>query len=178
MLLEHKSTPASITKLTTSCLTTCWKTEALSSWKIGKYYEKIKNWQGHSLVPSFPSKNEVLEIVLKRKTKSKPTWILFLPTTRLKIVELEYYLSAKHCKKLKISIKNLFSKCDHIGRKLQVWPHLLKKALMENFSFCAIQRHKSVKGCRYYLVSSRVEPPRFFSGNPHPFGYPSFSEAD
>ena len=126
-------------------------------------------------MPSFPSKNEVLEIVLKRKTKSKPTWILFLPTTRLKIVELEYYLSAKHCKKLKISIKNLFSKCDHIDRKLQVWPHLLKKALMENFSFCAIQRHKSVKGCRYYLVSSRVEPPPvFFQGTLTLLGTPLF----
>ena len=125
-------------------------------------------------MPSFPSKNEVLEIVLKRKTKSKPTWILFLPTTRFKIVELEYYLSAKHCKKLKISIKNLFSKCDHIDRKLQVWSHLLKKALMENFSFCAIQRHKSVKGCRYYLVSSRVEPPPFFLREPSPFWVPLF----
>ena len=36
-------------------------------------------------------------------------------------------------KKMKFSIKNLFSKCDHIRRKLRIWSHLLKKSLMENF---------------------------------------------
>ena len=35
------------------------------------------------------------------------------------------------------SIKDFFSKCDHIRRKLQIWSHLLKKSLMENFIFCA-----------------------------------------
>ena len=30
-----------------------------------------------------------------------------------------------------------FSKCDKIHRKLQIWTHLLKQSLMENFSFCA-----------------------------------------
>ena len=37
--------------------------------------------------------------------------------------------------KIKFSIKDLFSKCDQIRRKLQ--SHLLKKSLMENFIFCA-----------------------------------------
>ena len=35
------------------------------------------------------------------------------------------------------SIKDFFSKCDHIRRKLHIWSHLLKKSLMENFIFCA-----------------------------------------
>ena len=39
--------------------------------------------------------------------------------------------------KMKFSIKDFFSKCDQIRRKLRIWPHLLKKSLMENFIFCA-----------------------------------------
>ena len=37
--------------------------------------------------------------------------------------------------KMKFSIKNFFSKCDQICRKLRVWSHLLKKSLTENFIF-------------------------------------------
>ena len=37
--------------------------------------------------------------------------------------------------KMKISIKDFFSKCDQICRKLQIWSYLLKKSLMENLSF-------------------------------------------
>ena len=37
--------------------------------------------------------------------------------------------------KMKFSIKDFFSKCDRIRRKLLIWSHLLKKSLMENFIF-------------------------------------------
>ena len=37
------------------------------------------------------------------------------------------------------SIKDLSRKCDQIHRKLQIWSHLLKKSVMENFSFCTVQ---------------------------------------
>ena len=40
-------------------------------------------------------------------------------------------------KKMKIFIKDFFSKCDQIRRKLRIWSHLQKKSLMENFIFCA-----------------------------------------
>ena len=40
--------------------------------------------------------------------------------------------------KMKISIKDFFTKCGQIRRKLQIWPHLLKKCLMENFIFWCI----------------------------------------
>ena len=40
--------------------------------------------------------------------------------------------------KMKFSIKEFFSKCDQIRRKLRIWSHLLKKSLMENFIFCAV----------------------------------------
>ena len=33
---------------------------------------------------------------------------------------------------------DFFSKCDLIRRKLQIWSHLLKKSVMENFVFCAV----------------------------------------
>ena len=36
---------------------------------------------------------------------------------------------------MKFSIKDFFSKCDQIRRKLRIWSHLLKKSLMENFIF-------------------------------------------
>ena len=41
--------------------------------------------------------------------------------------------------KIKFSIKDFFSKCDHIRRKLRIWSHILKKSLMGNFIFCAVR---------------------------------------
>ena len=40
--------------------------------------------------------------------------------------------------KIEFSIKDFFSKCYRIRRKLQIWSHLPKKFLMENFIFCAV----------------------------------------
>ena len=40
--------------------------------------------------------------------------------------------------KMKYSIKNFFSKCHQIRRKLRIWSHLPKKSLMQNFNFCAV----------------------------------------
>ena len=37
--------------------------------------------------------------------------------------------------KIKFSIKDFFNKYDQIRRKLRIWSHLLKKSLMENFTF-------------------------------------------
>ena len=39
---------------------------------------------------------------------------------------------------MKFSIEDFFSKYEQIQRKLQIWSHLLKKSLMENFLFCAV----------------------------------------
>ena len=41
--------------------------------------------------------------------------------------------------KTKFSIKDFFSKCDQIRRKLRIWSHFLKKSLIENFIFCAVK---------------------------------------
>ena len=40
---------------------------------------------------------------------------------------------------MKFSIKDFFSKCDQIRRKLRIWSHLLKKSITENFIFRAVQ---------------------------------------
>ena len=37
--------------------------------------------------------------------------------------------------KMTFSIRDLFSNCDKIRRKLRIWSHLLKKFLLENFIF-------------------------------------------
>ena len=36
-------------------------------------------------------------------------------------------------------MKDFFSKCDQIRRKLLIWSHLLNKSIQENFIFCAVQ---------------------------------------
>ena len=41
--------------------------------------------------------------------------------------------------KMKFSIKDFFSKCSQIRRKLRIWSHLPKKSLMENFIFCTVR---------------------------------------
>ena len=44
---------------------------------------------------------------------------------------------------MKFSIKDFFNKCDQIRSFLRIWSHLLKKSLMENFIFCAVQPFSS-----------------------------------
>ena len=39
---------------------------------------------------------------------------------------------------MKFSIKDLYSKYDQIRSFLRIWSYLLKKSLMENFIFCAV----------------------------------------
>ena len=38
------------------------------------------------------------------------------------------------------SMKDLFCKCDQIRSFLRIWSYLLKKSLMENFSFCVVNK--------------------------------------
>ena len=59
---------------------------------------------------------------------------------------------------MKFSIKDFFSKCDQIWRKLRIWSHLLKKSLMENFIFCAVLEQiktERKKGKRLQQVSEK-----------------------
>ena len=58
--------------------------------------------------------------------------------------------------KMKFSIKDFFSKCDQIRRKLQIWSHLLNKFLMENSCLYSI---KNVP-CIYHFLEMQM---MFFS---------------
>ena len=40
--------------------------------------------------------------------------------------------------KMNFSIKDFFSKYDQIRRLLRTWSHLLKRSLIKNFIFCAV----------------------------------------
>ena len=52
---------------------------------------------------------------------------------------VEPLLKTHHtAQKMKFSIKDFFSKCDEIPRKMWIWPHLLKKSFMENLFFCTV----------------------------------------
>ena len=62
---------------------------------------------------------------------------MFLNVT---LATIQFLLSIhRTAQKMKLSIKDFFSKCDQILRELRIWSHLLKKPLMENFTFCAVQ---------------------------------------
>ena len=60
--------------------------------------------------------------------------LLFVWSTKL----LEVLRTAQ---KANYSIKDCFSKCDQIRRKLRIWSHLPTKSLMKNFIFCAVTCH-------------------------------------
>ena len=57
-------------------------------------------------------------------------------------LSLLYKINEFTAQKMKFSIKDSFSKYDQIRRKLRIWSNLLKKSLMENFIFCAINRNR------------------------------------
>ena len=58
---------------------------------------------------------------------------------------VELFLKNSTAQKMKFSIKDFFSKCDQVRRKLRIWSHLLKKSLMENFIFCAVVNMAKLK---------------------------------
>ena len=43
---------------------------------------------------------------------------------------------------MKFSIMDFFSKCDQIRRKLRIWSYLLKRSLIENFTFSEVNISK------------------------------------
>ena len=55
---------------------------------------------------------------------------------------------------MKFSIKDFFSKCDQIRRKLRICLHLLKRSLMESFIFCAVTGLVDGAGPSLNLASS------------------------
>ena len=57
--------------------------------------------------------------------------------------------------KVRLSIKNFYSKCDQIRKKLQIWSHLLKKFLMENLIFWAVGIFIKFENLRFWFEKLR-----------------------
>ena len=55
------------------------------------------------------------------------------------------------------TIMDFSSKCDQIRRKLRIWPHLLKKSLMENFFFLQSQFINKFLKFEYFNHHAKVE---------------------
>ena len=63
------------------------------------------------------------------------------PMAQLNFVELYWCTDVSPtAQEMKFPIKDFFSKCDQIRSFLQIWSHLLKKSLMENFHFLCSAR--------------------------------------
>ena len=65
-------------------------------------------------------------IVFKNGQAAVLLWVIF--TCKFVVIT-----TACTAEKIKSSIKDFFSKFDQIRSFLQIWSHLLKKSLMENF---------------------------------------------
>ena len=48
------------------------------------------------------------------------------------------FIFADSAQKMKFFVKDFFTKCDQIRRKMRISSHLLKKSLMKIFIFCAM----------------------------------------
>ena len=72
------------------------------------------------------------DIGLRRERVNFSTKILIF---KYKFYQIKYSGVYYTAQKLKFFIKDFFTKCDQIRNFLRVWSHLLKKSLMENFTF-------------------------------------------
>ena len=89
-----------------------------------------------------PVLGEILEACMESHNKID-RYVVFVASNKEKIIgHLPKRKSAKYAKtaaqKMKFSIKDFFSKCDQIRSFQLIWSNLLKKTLMENFIFCAV----------------------------------------
>ena len=76
--------------------------------------------------------------IYKLKVAFKIALCISNKTGQLSLPLIRHYINRPLHNKMKFSMKDFFSKCDQICRKLKIWSHLLKKSLMGNFSFYAV----------------------------------------
>ena len=55
----------------------------------------------------------------------------------MELIQVHVWIKCRCCAahKKKFSVKDFFSKCDQIRKKLWIWLHLLKKFLTESFIY-------------------------------------------
>ena len=84
---------------------------------------------------------------------SKRSWRLMLMKIKVKNLNI-----SNTVQKIKFSIKDFFSKCDQVHKKLRIWSHLLKKSLMENIFlavlFCLFKFVDSLSSVFWSIPSS------------------------
>ena len=85
-------------------------------------------------IPFHSSPPEMLLEEFVQKVFCKKDVLKSLKKKIRKVTAVDVYTAQK----MKFSIKDFFSKCNQILRKLRIWPHLPKKSLVENFIFCAL----------------------------------------
>ena len=53
---------------------------------------------------------------------------------------------------MNFSVKNLFSKCEHIRIKLRFYSRILNKSLTENFIFCVVNVIGfTIESCKFFF---------------------------
>ena len=90
-----------------------------------------------------------------------------LLTFTREILKGKFIVYAVTAQKMKLSIKDFFSKCDQIPRKLRIWSHLLKKSLTENFIFCVVSVTMLQVLARKCLISYRFRKVNWSQKNQH-----------
>ena len=114
-----------------------WKDYVLETFKfpVGKLFKwPIIN----DSRPLFLTIFLIIVNVIKGKSDN-PVWITQeIWSVRGTLVKFRSMHVGFTAQKMKFSIKDFFSKCDQICRKLPIWSALLKKSFMENFIFCVV----------------------------------------
>ena len=80
-------------------------------------------------------------------------------------MQIGYIFFSFTSEKMKFYIKDFFSKCEQIRSFLLIWSHLLKKSLMENLIFCAMDK-RAVPPFIVRKEKTSIRPNKFASGKP------------
>ena len=136
-----------------------------------RFFEKNKKLCNHSiknqLIFSFSFTFHALQILLHFQyctsniMSSLKMWRLFWKEIPVLAKKGQFqwdinFWTPHTAQKTKFSIKDFFSKCDQIRSFLQIWSDLLKKSLMENFTFCAVSILQETCGNITLWNSTRV----------------------
>ena len=75
---------------------------------------------------------KVFSFIIRLQMILSDVFIINLFTLSKFSTKISAFITAQ---KIKFSIKDFLGKCDQIRKKLQIWPHLRKQSLTENFIF-------------------------------------------
>ena len=108
-------------------VTTCWKKVKVKAVNYRCKTLHLRCMQGSWLRQIILNGKIVIERLVHH-TVNQNKFYLCIPMNLNSVISFT-------TQKMKFPIKDFFSTCDQICRKLRIWSHLLKKSLMENFIF-------------------------------------------